>query len=363
MKQRLYFTVVALEVAILLVLVSTRLLWPVFRAEAGPETLSWTHEGDTQLPPTAFEVDPMNYLLKWDRDVLFHYRLAWADSSPTIKGYLAGRALTVYLSPMQNLGGWEKGYLNDIAVSPTGEVVLLTTVVKNDNASKKVSQLLLVYDASGQLERRVDCAPYEYSAIAVDDHGELFAFGYKIGATTGEDFPMVIKLSLRGEVLGGFHARSLHNLEADPTSTIPFGPPKLFVRDNRVGLWVGNTGDLFEYDFGVEPRLVRHISLKEQLLVLDTELWTKVNSEIDFIGRLHDDKLLIQVRTTKDLGEFLECSFRLYEINNDGHWTQITTATATPQPGRVLGLDSKGNIVSIRLGPNRERLLSTYTLH
>lgn len=363
MKRKIYFSLVTLQVAVLVVIIGYRLTRPALEVTAELAPANWTHVEDVLLPSLVFDVEPNYYLLKWDREMLFFYRLLWTEPSPVIKGYLGGKALVLSLSPLQDQGmrNLKKFCADDIAFTPSGETIVLATIEepsRQPGGESAISQLFLVYNSAGRLVRKFEVTPYRFYSIAVADDSTLWAFGYKIGVPRNKDYPMLVKLSLEGRVLGGFHSRTLHSPDEKVVASRPFGAPKLFVQDSRVGLWVAAAGEFFEYN--IDGQLIQKLSFKERLLSLGQHLGRDGRVEVTFLGWHRSDRFLAQVRTTKDLGDFWEIDFRTYELNGARQWIQLGPSTALPSPGRILALDSSGRVICVRHGSKQEPLMTIY---
>jgi hypothetical protein len=377
MRRNTFGIIVTLQLAALTFVIAALWIWPALGAAERYTALNWTHVEDVPLPSAPFTVQPNYYRLRWDRGMLFHFRTFWTEPSPLVSGYLGGRALNVLLSPLEEMPDLKKLCVDDIAFAPTGETVLLGTVTFKSKP-QKIEQWFLIYDSAGTLVRKFDADPYEYSRIAVGDDGTLFAFGTKVRARKDEDYPLVSRLTLEGKMLGGFHPRNLYNPETKPTDLDPFGPPMLLSQDGRIALFVGATGEFYEYDIDGNP--IRRLSVEKELASLKREFKRQFRKQLPNIKGLEvaagvfslawqgSERLLLQIRVLVstidgDTGTVQHVQFRNYELDDVGRLTQLGPATALPTPGTLLGFDSKGRAVFVRTGPSGERLLSSYVVN
>lgn len=114
-----------------------------------------------------------------------------------------------------------------------------------------VKSFLLTYDAEGVLRRAWNVAPYHHQALAVDDAGNVFALGTRDAGKEG--FPMIIKYSSSGKVLGEFlqsggFAKGSHVIDGEPLN----GGSNLFIRNQQLLLWLPSTREVLGFSLAVD---------------------------------------------------------------------------------------------------------------
>lgn len=154
----------------------------------------------------------------------------------------------VSLYPLKDLPGANYIDIWDATASPNGEVVIAAILGYGPRNSRPipVKSLLLTYDAGGTLRKVWDVDPYHHHHLAVDSSGNVYALGD--GPDPKSDFPLLIKYSPSGKVLGEYLTSGLFEKRDDVVgSNSPSGESEIFVSGNHIFVWIAMTLELFDF--------------------------------------------------------------------------------------------------------------------
>ena len=200
------------------------------------------------------------YQTKWDSNhkQLLMYRDTSSPDLPAARLFHAdGSSAPIYI-----LRDFRDARFADVwAAASTREGGLVVSVIlgfgerpdvkDKDKPLPALKSFLLTYDAQGALKMVWNVAPYHHEALAVDGAGEVFALGTRDAGKEG--FPMLIKYSAEGKVLGEYlqsntFAKGSHAIDGDALN----GSPSLFVRSRQVFLWLPSTREAFIFSLNGE---------------------------------------------------------------------------------------------------------------
>lgn len=203
------------------------------------------------------------YLSTWDtpHDRLILHRDVDTPQSKGIRVHARdGRGIT--FQPLEGISGAE--YLSVWGASGTSEGgVVVAGVVgygpRSEGRRAPLKAAVLTYDHSGRLVRFWDVRPYHHHFVVSLDDGSVFALGDR--DDTNSTYPMLIKYSPSGEVLG----QALYSGEfPGGDNAIAFGSengdPNMFTRGQELYVWLGKTQQLFTFSFDCKLLNVRSLA-------------------------------------------------------------------------------------------------------
>ena len=209
------------------------------------------------------------YLPQWDSSYnhLLVYRNTSAPDMPSARIFAnSGTSVPIFI-----LYDFREAKFANIwaaAATPEGGMVLSVIVGfghradPKDTSKTSVKSLVLTYGPDGALKKVWNVAPYHHLALAVDSSGNVFALGIRDAGPEG--FPMLIKYSKSGEILGEYlpsstFAKWERALDGNPLN----GSPALFIHDQQLVIWVSSTREIFK--FSLNGELQRKFALGAQV--------------------------------------------------------------------------------------------------
>ncbi|HEY6218018.1 MAG TPA: hypothetical protein VIW74_15225 [Pyrinomonadaceae bacterium] len=200
-----------------------------------------------------------SFQVRWDSDLerVIAYRDVSEPNLPAIR-ILSSSGSKVSIFPLKDFPG--SGFIDiwDATGAPNGDIVVAAILGYGPRNVKPVplKSLLLTYDGSGTLKRVWDVKPYHHHRIAADSAGNVFA----LGDGGKDDYPLLIKYSESGEVLGEFLSSGLFSAKDSVVDMIsPNGQPQLFIKNDRLNVWIAATREL--YAFSLDGVLLSSTSL------------------------------------------------------------------------------------------------------
>jgi hypothetical protein len=167
---------------------------------------------------------------------------------PAVRAFdSTGRNISIF--PLRDFPGSKWIDIWEAKGSPTGDIVITAIVGYDPRHSKPpgpVKSLVLTYDSSGTLREAWDVKPYHHHHIAIDSSGNVFALGDK--GRGSADYPLLIKYSPRGEVLGAFLSSSMFS-DKDKLagSNSSNGESRLIVTGDRLFVYIAATEEMFTF--------------------------------------------------------------------------------------------------------------------
>jgi len=190
------------------------------------------------------------FQVEWDSESqrMIAYRDTSEPACPSVR-VLSSSGSNVTLYPLKDFPG--ANYIDIWAVtgSATGEVIISATLGYGPRNTRPIpiKSLLLSYDATGTLRKVWNVDPYLHHHVAADSVGNVFALGEKGGASGG-DYPLLIKYSPTGEVLGETLSTGLFSSkDAVVVSGSPNGEAKIFIKKDHLLVWIAATQELFTF--------------------------------------------------------------------------------------------------------------------
>jgi hypothetical protein len=180
--------------------------------------------------------EPVQGRLVFRRDV--------ADPSlPAVKVLdVSGKTLALY--PLRDFPGASYIDIWDAKGAPSGDVII--SAILGYGPRKKgpvpLKSLLLTYDSTGTLRKVWEVDPYHHHLVAVDSQGNVFAFGD--ARDSSHDYPLLIKYSSQGDVVKKFLPA---NLFSSKDSVVRGGEPRMFIKGDKLFLYVAATQELFTF--------------------------------------------------------------------------------------------------------------------
>ena len=212
------------------------------------------------------------FQVKWDssQERLITFRDTSSPDIPSAKMFdRTGQSTPIFI-----LRDFRDAKFADVwasASTPEGGAVLSVVLGFGDRptpqsvSSKSVPEakvFLLTYGADGALKKVWNVAPYLHQALTVDRSGNIYALGTRDAGPEG--FPMVVKYSKSGDILGEYvpskmFANGAKALDANALN----GNPALFVRNQQLVLWVSSTREIFR--FSLNGELQRKVALGPEI--------------------------------------------------------------------------------------------------
>ena len=205
---------------------------------------------------------------KWDpaRENLVVFRNVSSSDLPSARIFQSnGQSTPIFI--LRDFRGASFADIWASALTPDGGAVFSVVLGFGERptpktiSSKPVPEakvLLLSYGADGALKKLWNVAPYLHQALAVDGLGNVYALGTRDAGPEG--FPMLIKYSKSGDVLGEFFPSKIFangGKALDPSSLN--GNTALFVRNGQLALWVPSTREVFK--LSLKGELQRKIAI------------------------------------------------------------------------------------------------------
>ncbi len=135
----------------------------------------------------------------------------------------------------------------DAAVAPSGEIVLATQALSQDDQR---AWALWVLDKNGSVIRQIRTHPFVTRHLAVSDRGEIWALGVDHAAVEAKsDYNIVRRYDLMGNSLGAYLPRSGFATQMDPAKDIGGGTPfsQVLASPSKVAVFIGQTSEWVEF--------------------------------------------------------------------------------------------------------------------
>lgn len=193
------------------------------------------------------------YQMKWDplleRIIAFHEDLRAPTDDPNQPAVRvassSGKVLSIY--PLRDLPGATYIDISDVAGAPNGDIIVAAILGYAPRNARPipVKEFLLTYDQGGTLREVWDQYPYDFERVAVDSSGDVFALG---DANFKDPYPLLIKYSPSGDIVGKYLSSGLFP-QKDMVMALNNrnGEPRLFVKNDRLYVWIAATLQLFAY--------------------------------------------------------------------------------------------------------------------
>jgi hypothetical protein len=193
----------------------------------------------------------------------------------------------------------------------------------------------MTYDSRGNLQQIWDVYPYHHHKIAVDSTGSVFGFGTK-NSPGQKDYPLVIRYSQTGKVLGEYLNASLFaggNGVVD--SGAPTGENALFIDDGEVVLWLSSPRELLR--LSADGRVLKRQSFGAAL----DKLKDQNNADrvrIVGIGALPGKRVLMQLQFFPVSSDNSQMRVATAEMDSSGQDTKLTAPPVVyTEAHRLLG--------------------------
>jgi len=189
------------------------------------------------------------YHAEWDvfGQRLISYRNVSDPSLPAVQ-VAASDGKKVLLYPLKDFQGANYIDIWCATASPNGDIIIAAILAYGPRNSTPipVKSLLLTYDATGTLRNAWDVQPYHHHHVAVDSSGNVYALGD--GGPGKGDFPLLIKYSSSGKVLGEYLSSALFT-DADSVvgANSGNGDSEIVVKDDNLFVWIAATQELFVF--------------------------------------------------------------------------------------------------------------------
>ena len=161
---------------------------------------------------------PMNAFVRWDEAMNEFVAFRNTSSSPeySLEIYDATgnkRTVDILKDFPQAMGAT----IVNVAFGPNGEILVVCRLRSSNSLLLK--QLILTYSPSLTLEKVWDVAPYDPTAIAVDQQGNVYSLGTTYTEKNpSESYPMLIEYDPNGHIKNEFLPRSTFSSVDDPVS-------------------------------------------------------------------------------------------------------------------------------------------------
>jgi hypothetical protein len=200
-----------------------------------------------------------SFQVKWDSDLerVIAYRDTSDANLPAVRIF-SSTGSKVAIFPLKDFSGSTYIDIWDATGAANGDVVVAAILAYGPRNVKPVpiKSLLLTYDSTGTLRKVWDVKPYHHHLVAADMAGNVFA----LGDGGKDDYPLLIKYSPSGEVLGEFLSSGLFSAKDSVVDMVsPNGQPQLFIRNSRLYVWIAATREL--YTFSLDGVLLSSTSL------------------------------------------------------------------------------------------------------
>ena len=243
----------------------------------------------------------------------------------------------------------------DVAGAPNGDIVLFAFIsyVPRNVRPHLVKGFLLTYDQNGILKKVWDTYPYDFDRVVVDPNGNVFGLG---GAAIKGDYPLLVKYSPSGEVLGEYLSSALF-----PTKDMVMamnnanGEPKLFIQNGNLYVWIPTTLQIYAYS--LDGNLLSVTSLSQAVQTMND---LSGSSHVRFlnIGVDSSEEIICQVglflRNLKNPHDLrLKAAAAMARLRPDGSFDAWIEHASTGTMHVFLGLTKENKpVLWNRLGPN-----------
>jgi hypothetical protein len=300
------------------------------------------------------------FLERWDsvQNRLILYRDSQnADEPGVLLIKNGGSVVPIY--PMRDLPNSLGLVIWNVAGTPGGGVAIAAVARYSPQNVKPVAlkSFLLAYDDGGTLRKLWDLSPCEPHYLAVDAAGEIFGLGYR--ATKATNYPLLVKYSPDGEVLGEFlPAKLFPQGDNVVLSASPTGESDMFIQQDTLFVWLAPQQELLRLSLSGE--LQARVSLSDALKRVREE----ANTEIIKVKKLGIDasgQVVIQA-VSWDKTNLKQAKFGFIRVSADGGQAKLTAPfTSSPTPGNFLGVSTEGKLVFGSVGKDpTEQIITSY---
>lgn len=261
------------------------------------------------------------YEAVWDarlERVIFH-RDTSDPALPAIK--IVGNDEITSIYPLKDFPGANFIDIWAVSGSPSGDIVasvILGYAPRHDKKSALNKSLLLTYDKAGTLRKVWDIDPYHHHYVAVDSSGNAYGFGD--ADATSDDYPLLIKYTLDGNVeFETFKSGQFPMKDDVIVAASANGTNALFAKNGRVYLWIAATYVL--YTFATDGHLVEKTSLDKTINELESTHNSKAlvsAVDVDSHGQVVVEAVLFPAAE----GQIASGIFQLTEDGSIARWVQ-----------------------------------------
>jgi hypothetical protein len=301
------------------------------------------------------------YLEQWDsvQNRLILYRDSINPGEPAVLLVnSSGNITEIY--PLKDLTGAQGVTIWSVAGTPNGGVAMAAVARYGPPNVKHVplKSLLLTYDEVGTLRKLWELYPYEPHYIVADSDGNIFGLGEK--DTNAKDYPLLVKYSPDGEVVGQFlSAKMFPQGDTVLNAGSATGESEMFIKKGILNIWVAPQKELLQLSLSGELR--SRISLADVL----QRLQKAVNSErfrVEQLGIDAGDQIVLQIAAW-DNSKSKEAKFGFAKVSTDGTQAEfIRPLTSAVTTGKFLGTTSDGKVV-FRSPPGKDGKQAVITIN
>jgi hypothetical protein len=305
-----------------------------------------------QLDATLDGRGDSGFMTKWDHNRLLTFRDTSSPDIPSARVFsIDGTSVPIFI-----LRDFRDAKFADIwaaAATPEGGIVVSVVLGFGPRPNPKdqlkpfpaLKSLLLTYGADGSLKKVWNMAPYQHQALAIDAQNNVFALGTRDAGPEG--FPMLIKYSPSGEVLGEYvpsrmFAKGQKALDGDRLN----GSAELFLRNQQLVLWVPSTREAFV--FLLNGQLQRKLAVGAILDRL-AEQNGFAQATISRLALENSGSLTAQVRFWPSKTSAVGMMLGMVSLEPTGNEANLinTPISATSNPQQFLGISEDGKHIVV----------------
>lgn len=193
-------------------------------------------------------------------------------SSPMVVAYDMTSGETHFIDILRDFPGAEYVNVNGIAISPDGSVLVACDLGFPDAIREGNWDRLLLYDEHSGLTRNLDAYPYDVTAVAMDQQGNIYVLGIHTSERSSEEsYPLIVKYDAFGHTTQGMLPRSLFSEFDDPTRldlgwNAAFSVAALSVDEETVRAYLPTVGEVIVLDH--DGNIQKRINVAEKLSAL-----------------------------------------------------------------------------------------------
>jgi hypothetical protein len=199
-----------------------------------------------------------NMMPRWDEanHRVLSYQLQTVADQVAVQITAIDRAQpTIRISVLKDFPGAVESIVVAVASGPDQSVLVACRLKypSSNHGPSALKELILTYNGAGRLIKVWDVAPYEPTAIASDESGNVYSFGVRVDVfnTTHvqPDYGMLVEYSPDGKVLRGMLPASLFPAGIDPSSySSETGPRVISVSRDRIYVYAARVSEVFVLD-------------------------------------------------------------------------------------------------------------------
>jgi hypothetical protein len=292
--------------------------------------------------------DRGGYFSKWDavqERMVFHRDITRSDV-PAVRLFgKDGTDRSIY--PLKDFPEARAFRIWGLASAPQGDAVLAATVEYPAENVKTIParNLLLTYDSTGALRKEWNVKPYHLHEIAIDDDGNIFAFGDRAGPA-GANYPLMVKYSPQGKVLREFLSSSLFKNGDEVTSAASDnGTTQLFMANHKLFLWLATTQEVFR--FSLNGDLISRVSISTGLDKLRAETGSDLVRVLT-IANTPTDEVVAQVRLLPKTLSATPSPSAMVKISQDGSQATLLGPPPGLPQGNFVGITKEGKLAFLQ---------------